>query len=243
MRARTIIVLLTPSAKPVTVRRIDPRIVIGTLPLFASLGRVARERLAFASSIIDAPRGTSLVCAGDVCTGLHVVVSGQVKISLRKNAHEEKVIDLLVRGDSFGESAMFGGRSYRVCAEALADSRLLHVRKEGILAELAHEPAFARATIERLSTRLGALLEDVESCTLQSGIQRVAAYLLRRFEDASSGADFAFPARKRVVASQLNLTQEHFSRILRELIGARAIEVDGRIVRVLDAARLRALAR
>ena len=44
---------------------------------------------------------------------------------------------------------------------------------------------------------------------------------------------------KGIIASRLNLTQEHFSRILRELSDTGLIAVRGREIIVLDVARLR----
>jgi CRP-like cAMP-binding protein len=47
------------------------------------------------------------------------------------------------------------------------------------------------------------------------------------------------PASKRAVASQLNLSAEHLSRILRELTRERLVEVRGRKLGIPDAGRLR----
>ena len=41
------------------------------------------------------------------------------------------------------------------------------------------------------------------------------------------------------IASRLNLTQEHFSRILSELTGAGLIQVEGRTIHIPDIGRLR----
>jgi CRP-like cAMP-binding protein len=48
------------------------------------------------------------------------------------------------------------------------------------------------------------------------------------------------PVSKAIVASRLNLTPEHFSRILHELAERELIRVDGRDVHIVDVARLRA---
>ena len=53
-------------------------------------------------------------------------------------------------------------------------------------------------------------------------------------------AHVLLPAKKGIIASQLNLTHEHFSRILRSLATAAMIEVDGRTVHIPDVGRLRA---
>jgi len=52
-------------------------------------------------------------------------------------------------------------------------------------------------------------------------------------------ADVVLAASKSVLASRLNITREHFSRILHELSQAGLIRVSGRSIRVLDPAGLR----
>jgi CRP-like cAMP-binding protein len=86
-------------------------------------------------------------------------------------------------------------------------------------------------------------VSDVEAYTLRSATQRVIGYLLRpqnEEEDAQKAAAVTLPASKSVIASRLNITPEHFSRILHELSNARLIQVDGRTVNILDMERLQA---
>jgi CRP-like cAMP-binding protein len=135
---------------------------------------------------------------------------------------------------------MFLNRPYRVTAEALVDSKLLHLPRQVVMSEIARDPTFAQHIIDGLSRRLNHLIGDVEAYSLRSGTQRVIAYLLKQLPDsAGETPDITFPAQKGVIASQLNLTQEHFSRILHELIASGFIEVHGRVVRILDAGELR----
>jgi CRP-like cAMP-binding protein len=47
------------------------------------------------------------------------------------------------------------------------------------------------------------------------------------------------PTNKGVIASRLNLTPQHFSRILHELTEAGLVEVDGRTIHITDLDRLR----
>jgi CRP/FNR family transcriptional regulator, dissimilatory nitrate respiration regulator len=222
-----------------------PRIPIcdflATLPLFQVLDASVLTRIAAGVTAIDVAKGGVIVRRGEPSRGMHVVVYGQVKLSLQTPRRGEKVVDLLARGQSFGESAMFLGQPYLTTAEALVDSKLLHLSKETVFAEVQREPLFAGSVIERLSRRLNTLIEDVEGYTLRSGTQRVVNYLLRQLPQADTAGHTAitFPVRKGVIASKLNLTQEHFSRILHELIEAGMIEVQGRVVRVLDGAGLR----
>jgi CRP-like cAMP-binding protein len=87
-----------------------------------------------------------------------------------------------------------------------------------------------------LSRRLHSLVKDVEAYSLRSSAERVIGYLLR---DDEAPAEVRLTAGKSVVASRLNMTPEHFSRVLHELAAAGLIEVDGRTVRILDLEGLR----
>ena len=214
--------------------------LISNLPLFKELDPHVMERLVRGITVIAAPKGTVLVRRGDACTGLHIVVSGQVKLCLQALRGNEKVIGLLGLGESFGESAMFLDQPYRHTAEALLDSRLVHVSKATVLAGIERDPRFAYRVIARLSQRLSHFINEVETFTLRSGPQRVVTYLLKELGAQSRPEESAItlPAQKGVIASQLNLTQEHFSRILHGLAAEGLIEVRGRTVRILNAQTL-----
>ena len=109
-----------------------------------------------------------------------------------------------------------------------------------VFREIEADPLFARRMLAGLSRRLHSLVSDVESYSLRSGAQRVIGYLLRDGHDVAAGViELTLPTTKNIIASRLNLTPEHFSRVLHELAVARLIEVDGRTVRILDVDRLR----
>lgn len=84
---------------------------------------------------------------------------------------------------------------------------------------------------------------EVKNYMLQSGTQRVICYLLHEMPiDCMEGGEVLLPAPKGVIASRLNLTHEHFSRILRELVSSGLIVVLGQFVRVVNLDGLRAKA-
>jgi len=214
------------------------------LPPFKELPVAEIARIAAGTIEMDAPRGTVVFRRGERCVGCHVVVFGQVKLALQTLHGEEKIVELMGRGQTFGESAMFLDRPYIFTAETLSDSKLLHIAKNIVFDEVERNPQFARCIISGLSSRFQHLVCDVESYTLRSGTQRVVGYLLNHLPEKDGSADttITFPAKKGVIASQLNLTHEHFSRILHELVAKGMIEVRGPLVRILDTNRLRSCA-
>ncbi|MBU6484286.1 MAG: Crp/Fnr family transcriptional regulator [Betaproteobacteria bacterium] len=222
--------------------KITTQAFLSRLPLFGDLAPAELDRIAAGTTEVHVPRGEVIVNRGDPCVGFHLVVYGQVKLAIVTPQGGEKIIELIGPGYSFGEAVMFMERPYYVMAQAVADSFLLHISRHAVFEGLERDPAFAKKMLAGLSRRLHGLVTDVESYSLQSGTERVVGYLLRQDEQqAQSGRSYVvtLPASKTVVASRLNLTPEHFSRILHELSEAKLISVEGRDVRILDVATLR----
>ena len=212
------------------------------LPLFRELDLSQLEAIGAATAEQRVVTGAALFRRGDACVGMHLIVLGRVKLALPAPAGAEKVIEILGPGQSFGEAVMFIGKPYNLNAEALADSLLLHIDTYAILDAIEHNPDFARRMLNELSQRQCRLVADIEAYTLKSATERVTGYLLTALDDpARQGqpADVLLAASKSVLASRLNITREHFSRVLHELSQAGLIRVSGRNIHVLDPAGLR----
>ncbi len=212
--------------------------------MFQSLGCDEIARFARGVREIKSPKGEILFHRGDPCNGFHLILSGQIKLAFTSSEGNEKVVDILRAGQSFGEAVMFMDKPYVVMAQTLADSTLLHIGKQVFFEEMNGDPLFCRKIIAGLAQRLHRLMGDVESYSLRSGRERIIGYLLREEETIGEAASVGrvsirLPTSKGTIASRLNLTQEHFSRILNELTNAGLIEVEGRTIHIPDISRLR----
>lgn len=215
---------------------------LANIALFRELGAEEIDRVAAHTRQVRAERGEILFHRGEEAKGFHIIVFGQVKLAFTSSKGDEKVVDILGPGQSFGEAVMFTERPHVVTAQALADSLLLYVSREAVFDELDRDPQFARRMIAGLSRRLHNLMADLEAYSLRSGTQRVIGFLLNECGAGAAGKDapeVTLPTAKGVVASRLNLTQEHFSRILHELAAEGLIEVHGRSVLIHNMERLR----
>lgn len=222
--------------------RIKTQAFLASLPLFKELAPAEIDRIAAGTTELHVPRGEILFNKGEPCVGFHLVIYGQVKLAFISPQGSEKVVEIIGPGFSFGEALMFMDKPYIVMAQALADSLLLHVSKQVVFEGIERDPGFAKKMLAGLSRRLHGLISDVESYSLQSGSQRVIGYLLRQdAELAAASAPYSvmLPTSKAIVASRLNLTPEHFSRILHDLTDAGLIAVEGREVKILDVGKLR----
>lgn len=214
--------------------------LLSHVPLFNGLEANEIARIARGTREINAARGDVLFHKGDHSTGFHLVVYGQIKLAFTSSQGSEKVVDIMGQGQTFGEAVMFMEKPYMVYAQALNDSLLLHISKSVILKELDSDPKLGRKMIAGLSIRLHHLVTDVESYSLHSGRQRIIGYLLRdNIENDLKSLVVTLPTNKGVIASRLNLTQEHFSRILHELTDKGLITVQGRKISIPDVEKLR----
>ncbi|MBI3149436.1 MAG: Crp/Fnr family transcriptional regulator [Betaproteobacteria bacterium] len=224
-------------------RKIKIQAFLGNLPLFNDLAVEELDRIARGTCEQHLERGRMLYRKGDASIGLYCVVYGQVKLSSTSAQGDEKVVEIIGPGSSFGEAVMFMEKPHILYAQALTDSLLLQVSRAAIFEEIDRDPAFARKLLAGLSRRLHSLVSDVEWYSLRSGVQRVIGFLLRQpLEIEADGQAYrlTLPTSKNVVASRLSLTPEHFSRILHELSESGLIAVDGREVELFDVEKLRA---
>lgn len=220
-----------------TTSKVRTQDFLSRVPLFNALGNDELANIAAGTTEVQVARGSMVFHRGDPCVGFHTVVYGQIKLMFVSPMGGEKVVRLIGPGDSFGEALMFMDKAYIVSAQALADTLLLHVDKAVLFEELDRHPGLARKMLAGLSQRLHALISDVEAYSLRSGTQRVIGYLLQG-QAGENGEQFRLQTSKTVIASRLNLTPEHFSRILHELNANGCIRVKGREITLLDCKRL-----
>lgn len=215
--------------------------LLSHVPLFNGLGPQEIAKIARGTREIHAGKGDILFHKGDPCNGFHLVVYGQIKLGFTSPQGSEKVVEIISQSQSFGEAIMFMEKPYIVFAQALTDSLLLHVSKAVIFDELERDPHLCRKIIAGMAMRLHQLMTDVESYSLHSGKQRIIGYLLRDLPDTEHSKNLVvtLPTNKGIIASRLNLTQEHFSRILHELSELGLIAVEGRRIHIPDIDKLR----
>jgi CRP/FNR family transcriptional regulator, dissimilatory nitrate respiration regulator len=218
--------------------KFSPQTFLSRMPLFKEMSAAELAAIAEGTTERHVDRGDVIFQRGDPCTGFHLVIYGQVKLAAGSASGAEKIIELIGPGHSFGEALMFMEKPYIVSATALADSLLLHVNSAAVFGGIERDPRFARKMLAGLSRRMHGLICDLESYALRSGTQRVIGFLLQ--DDATgAGDEVTLPVSKAVVASRLNLTPEHFSRILSDLSAHGLISVQGRHVtlRAIDGLR------
>lgn len=215
------------------------REILARQPMFRNLNETELGVIAAGTREYRIRRNEVVFQKGDLVEGMHIVIMGQVKLSIPSAGGAEKVVHMAGPGHTFGEAVVFLDKPYPVSAIATQDSIVLLVQKSTLESALDESPILSRKMLASLSLRLHELIDDMETCTLRTSMQRVVCYLSQQVPE-SQGEDFTIQLAnsKQTIASQLNLAPETFSRVLSQLSEAGLIQVSGRAITVTSRAKL-----
>ena len=219
---------------------LDTRLMQGLVPRLRIFRDVAAANLGPLIKqcwVMSAPRGTTIIERGARLPGVFGLAYGSVKLGLRGPDGEERVLQLVSPGQTFGEAKSLLGRPGHREAIALADSKLVVIPVAAIFALMDREPRFARTMALLLAERTLEMLAEVESA-MQRGAQRLAAYLGALAEspegNGNGGTVVRLPVSKTLVAARLGVKKETLSRLLRQFAAEGVIEVSRREISILD---------
>jgi len=208
--------------------------------LFAGLSPPQLQRLLATAHIDAAEAGQLLFDRGQPAKHFYIVLEGQVNLVLYSKTGEEKIVDILLPGQSFAEAVMFmAGPVYPVSAVAAAPSRIARFSSSEYVAMLRESPETCLRMLGHLSQRLHMRLREIEYLTLESATHRLVRMLESKLPAGTDGpAEVLLQESRQEIASRLSMKPETLSRILRHLSDAGAIEVRGRTLVVPSRARL-----
>lgn len=213
--------------------------ILSRQPLFLGLSEAELQQIALSTREYRVQKNEVLFQKGQSPMGMHLVVMGQVKLSIPSPQGGEKVMYLANPGQSFGEAVTFLDRPYPLSAQATQDSIVLLIDKDQLLSTIDGSPALARKMLASLSVRLHELMIDIESCALRSSLQKVAGYLLQEGgNNEANQYQVELGSSKQTLAAHLNLAPETLSRVLGQLSKKGLIEVHGRTIHVLNRKQL-----
>lgn len=178
---------------------------------------------------------------GEQAADFFIVISGWVKLSRITVSGEETVIHVLAKGESFAEAVAFMGRSYPATAEAVSAVRVVRLPAGHLVRCLKEDPNIALAMIASTLQHLHGFVQQIEQLKAQSGVQRVAAFLVSLCSAEHGSCAIALPYDKALIAARLGLKPESLSRSFAKLRDV-GVAVEASSVVVSDVSRLRQFA-
>jgi CRP-like cAMP-binding protein len=142
-------------------------------------------------------------------------------------------------------SAGWLGECHTLDARAMSAATVIELPREGLNAVLERFPQLAPRLIAALALEVRALARNTHELMHKDAPARLAAWLVERCTpqptEPRQGV-VQLPMRKRDIASQLAITPETLSRLMRTFSSQGVIRVAGYTVHVMDLAALNRLA-
>lgn len=189
--------------------------------------------------------GQPVLCRSDTASTLVALHCGEVALGFR-TADGTFRTERIVRGPAWLDlSSAWLEDPHVMDAQAMAAAVIIDLPCRALQALLAEHPALAQRLIRGLSREVHGLAVNTHELMHKDAPARLAQWLHQRCEPLAGNAGQAevkLCDRKRDVASQLAITPETLSRLMRSFSRQGVIEVSGYNVRVLDPQALEKLA-
>jgi CRP/FNR family transcriptional regulator, transcriptional activator FtrB len=165
-------------------------------------------------------------------------LAGSIEL-LGVSNHLETLIELLLPVDLVIPAAVIGDQPYLMRARVYKEAHLLLVRAETFRQAIAADHAFCRSILGRQAAQFRRQVRTQKNLKLRSAEERVGCYLVALFGQSQTDIAVRLPLEKRLIASQLGMTRETFSRALAGMAKFGML-IRGDVLHVDDAAAARA---
>jgi CRP/FNR family transcriptional activator FtrB len=212
---------------------------VKSLALFSNLSAPGRAALLGSSMMHSVAAGTILFEQGEEPNFLYAVLSGSVHLFGRSAENREVLIEVVEPPDLVIPAAVMTGAPYLMQARVPIPSRFLLIPAAIFRAAVLAEPALAQVVIASLSGQFRRLVRQIKNLKLRSSTQRVGCYIMALAKRQGTPDQAVLSYEKNLIASQLGITRESFSRAL-SVLQKEGIAVHGERIAILDPASLAA---
>ncbi len=206
-------------------------------PIFASLNDDELSELANLATERNFMSKEFIFWDGDTADWFYVVAEGKVKVLKHSSSGREFIIAFLDPGEMFGEVAVFENKPYPASAQAVAETKVIGIKREEFLSFLTNRPQVALRIINVLGERLRDAQNRLRDFAGERVEQRLASVLLM----LSAKLGLTLPFTRQEIADMVGTTTETAIRVMSHLKDRGIIRsVRGKVI-ILDEKKLRLL--
>jgi CRP/FNR family cyclic AMP-dependent transcriptional regulator len=160
----------------------DRRALLTSNYMFQDLPEELIDRIVKLSVSKKIAAGETLFYKNDEGDALYGILNGRIRISTSTPGGQELVLNLIEKGDVFGEIALLDGKPRTADAIAIIDSEMMVIQRRDIRHMLENEPLLAIHFLELAGARLRWLSDRIEDSAFLDVAGRLAKQLLHMAE-------------------------------------------------------------
>ncbi len=210
------------------------------VPMFSGLEEDQVRALLEEATLRALPEGGLLFSRGDAAGHFFLCLEGRVHLFALTAGGEQSIIEVVERGQTFAEAAIFANMRYPLNAEAMPGTRLLEIPGAPFIRRLSEVPGLVARLLASLTGWQRRLMAEIGDLKGRSPAQRLGAFLLALLQTAGAaeGGEVQLPFSKAALASRIGISPESLSRALARLKPV-GVESRGRGLFVADPEALR----
>ncbi len=217
--------------------------ILSSIPSFSGLSETQLEEIKQIIVNRHYNKGEIIFSDGDDGNGFYIVAKGRVKVFKASPEGKEHIFHIVGPGETFGQVAVYAGRSFPANSEAITNSHLLFIPRTAFVELIGNNPSLAMSMLAVLSMRLREFTVQIENLSLKEVPGRLASYLIYLADEQKTGDHISLSISKGQLASLLGTIPETLSRIFAKMSSQNLIEVSGREIELLDRIGLENLAK
>lgn len=159
------------------------------------------------------PAGSLLFEQAETPVFAQFLLAGSIEL-LGVRDQVETLIELLRPVDLIIPAAVLGAHPYLMRARVYEEAHLLLVPADAFRIAVASDPALSRAILGCMIAQFRRQVRLQKNLKLRSTEERVGCYLVSLFGSTDADTIVRLPVEKHLIASQLGMTRETFSRSL-----------------------------
>ncbi|HVI49614.1 MAG TPA: cyclic nucleotide-binding domain-containing protein [Candidatus Sulfotelmatobacter sp.] len=217
--------------------------MVRNAPIFSDISREDVQALLEAAYVTNHVEGELLFSRGDPADRFFLVLAGRVNLFALTEAGDQSILEVIEKGQSFAEAAIFASQRFPINAECQPGTRLLEIPSQPFLARLSERRGLSAKLLGSLARWQRRMLSEIAELKGRSPVQRLGLFLLAQVRaaglDEESEAALTLPVTKVQLASRIGITPESLSRALARLRPL-GVSSSGRDFTIADPRKLRA---
>lgn len=169
-------------------------------------------------------------------SGIFIVVSGEVKLSINSSDGKRLILSIAKAGEVLGLSSVLSGLPSEMTAEVLYPSRIAVIERDQFLSFMARHPEVYQVVTQELSLQYKVACEQLRTVALSgSAPEKLARLLLEWSENGQkteAGTRFRFSLTHEEIGEFIGASRETVTRTLSTFKSRRLVAFHGSILEI-----------
>jgi CRP/FNR family transcriptional regulator len=204
--------------------------------IFSGLSQEEMSHIAIRARSLRKARGEFIYMPGDRAESVYIMRQGRVKLSVLSETGKEIAIDIIQRGEIFGEFALVDESLRSNLAQALDDIVVWVFSKRDFTQLLSSQPKLALSYIRLVGDRRRRMEKKLSDITSKAVSARICELLhelsTNAFEVETTATDYLVPLTHHDVASLIGAARQTTTTVLNDLERRAIIELGRGWIRV-----------